>query len=57
MSFWNQIKGAVTDLGDSLTTTVGQFRIKQFADGTMAMCAYVAAADGSIDSAERQNRA
>ncbi|MCA2452954.1 tellurite resistance TerB family protein [Vibrio alginolyticus] len=57
MSFWNQIKGAVTDLGDSLTTTVGQFKNKQFADGTMAMCAYVAAADGSIDSAERQKTA
>ncbi|PQJ71312.1 Tellurite resistance TerB [Vibrio jasicida] len=57
MSFWNQVKGAVSDLGESLNSTIGQFKNKQFADATMAMCAYVAAADGSIDASERQKTA
>lgn len=57
MSFWNQVKGAVSDLSDTLTTTVGQFKNKQFADGTMAMCAFIASADGSIDASERQKTA
>lgn len=38
----------------NLQTQAAKFKNKEFADGTMAMCALIAAADGSIDASERQ---
>ncbi|WP_241249461.1 TerB family tellurite resistance protein [Rhodococcus sp. X156] len=44
-------------MNDQLKTKAGQFKSKEFANASMAMCALIAAADGSIDAAERQKTA
>lgn len=54
MAFWDQLKARVTDLTASLKTNVSKFQNKEFANGSMAMCALIAAADGSITYDERQ---
>ena len=41
-------------MGQQLNTKKGQLKSKEFAQGSMAMCALIAAADGSIDAAEKQ---
>lgn len=38
----------------NLQTSAAKFKNKEFAEGSMAMCALIAAADGSIDAVERQ---
>jgi tellurite resistance protein TerB len=53
VSMWNQLRGRATEMTAQLKTKTGQFRNKEFANGAMAMCALIAAADGSIDNAER----
>ncbi|MTD16336.1 Tellurite resistance TerB [Nakamurella sp. YIM 132087] len=57
MSFWNQLKSKTQEMNSSLKTKAGQFKNKEFAAGSMAMCALIAAADGSIDPQERQKTA
>jgi tellurite resistance protein TerB len=57
MAIWDQLKSRTQDLSQQLTTKAQQFRSKEFANGAMAVCALVAAADGSIDAAERQKTA
>jgi tellurite resistance protein TerB len=57
MSFWNNLKSKTADMNTSLKTKAGQFKNKEFAAGSMAMCALIAAADGSIDPQERQKTA
>jgi len=42
---------------DQLGTKVGQFRSRDFAEASMATCALIAAADGSIDASERSRTA
>jgi tellurite resistance protein TerB len=42
---------------DQLKTKVGQFKSKDFAEASMATCALIAAADGSIDASERSKTA
>nr|WP_308426413.1 TerB family tellurite resistance protein [Nakamurella endophytica] len=44
-------------MNSTLKTKAGQFKNKEFAAGSMAMCALIAAADGSIDPSERQKTA
>ncbi|MEE2030784.1 tellurite resistance TerB family protein [Rhodococcus chondri] len=57
MAFWDQLKAKTTELSSQLKTKTDQFRNKEFANGSMAMCALIAAADGSIDPSERQKTA
>lgn len=57
MAIWDQLKDRTRVLNDQLTTKMGQFRNKDFADASMAMCALISAADGSIEPAERQKTA
>ncbi len=57
MAFWDQLKAKTQTMNDQLKTKAGQFKSKEFANASMAMCALIAAADGSIDAAERQKTA
>ena len=57
MAFWDQLKSRTTELNSQLKTKSGQFRSKEFANATMAMCALIAAADGTIDPSERSKTA
>ena len=57
MAFWDDLKEKVNSMNQNLSTKVSQFKNNDFANATMAMCALVAAADGDIDSSERQKTA
>jgi tellurite resistance protein TerB len=51
MAFWDQLKAKTTELSAQLKTKTktDQFRNKEFANASMAMCALIAAADGNIE--------
>ncbi len=57
MAFFDQLKSRTQEMSGQLKTKAGQFKNKEFAAGSMAMCALIAAADGSIDASERQKTA
>lgn len=57
MALWDQLKTRSKDMSAQLTTKAGQFKNKDFANASMAMCALIAAADGSIEPAERSKTA
>ena len=57
MAFWDSLKLKTREMNTQLATKAGQFKNKEFAAGTMAMCALIAAADGTIDAQERQKTA
>ncbi len=57
MALWDQLKSRTDTMAAQLKTKSGQFRNKEFANGSMAICALIAAADGSIDPSERQKTA
>lgn len=57
MAFFDNLKSRTKDMSTQLKTKAGQFKSKEFANGSMAMCALIAAADGSIDPSERQKTA
>ncbi|PQV62951.1 tellurite resistance protein TerB [Abditibacterium utsteinense] len=57
MSFWDQLKTNAASMNAQLQTKAAQFKNKEFADASMAMCALIAAADGSIDASERAKTA
>jgi tellurite resistance protein TerB len=57
MAFFDQLKSRTQEMSGQLKTKAGQFKSKEFANGSMAMCALIAAADGSIDAAERKKTA
>ena len=57
MPLWDQLRNRTQTLTDQLNTKKDQYRSREFADARMAMCALVAAADGSVDAAERQKTA
>ena len=57
MALWDQVKGRTQSLTEQLQTKKDQFKNKDFAEASMAICALIAAADGSIDAAERQRTA
>ncbi|WP_072691623.1 tellurite resistance TerB family protein [Rhodococcus marinonascens] len=57
MGFWDQLKTKTHELNGQLQTKTAQFKNKEFANGAMAMCALIAAADGRIDASERQKTA
>ena len=53
MSFWNDLKEKAAALNAGLQTNVAKFKNAEFANGCMAMCAMVAAADGSVSGPEK----
>jgi tellurite resistance protein TerB len=53
MSLWNDLKNKAASLNAGLQTSVAKFQNAEFANGCMAMCAMVAAADGSVAGAEK----
>ncbi len=57
MAFWDQLKSKTAEMSGQLKTKASQFQSKEFANASMAMCALIAAADGSIDASERQKTA
>jgi tellurite resistance protein TerB len=57
MALWDQLKSRTQTMNTQLKTKSGQLRNKEFANGSMAMCALIAAADGSIEPSERQKTA
>lgn len=57
MAFWDGLKEKVNNMNKGLATKISQYKNTDFANATMAMCALVAAADGDIDSSERQKTA
>jgi len=54
MSFWEKLKQNVSQINDSLQTNISKFKNNDFAGASMAICALIAAADGTINTAERQ---
>ena len=57
MAFFDQLKSRTQEMSSQLKTKAGQYKSKEFANGSMAMCALIAAADGSIEASERQKTA
>lgn len=57
MALWDQLKARVADMTTQTKTQIGKFKNKEFANASMAMCALIAAADGSIDPDERAKTA
>lgn len=57
MGFLSKLKESAMELQSQLVTQVKQYKNQNFADATMAVCALVAAADGTIDSTERKKTA
>ena len=57
MAFWDSLKTKTADMNAQLKLKTGQFKNKEFAAGSMAMCALIAAADATIDPSERQKTA
>lgn len=57
MALWDQLKQKTGDMSSQLKTKSGQLKNKNFSEASMAMCALVAAADGSIDPEERRKLA
>jgi tellurite resistance protein TerB len=54
MALWDQLKSRTAEMSAQLKTRTAQYKSKEFANASMAMCALIAAADGSVDAAERQ---
>ena len=57
MPLWDQLKQKSQDMSTQLKAKSGQLKNKNFSEAAMAMCALVAAADGSIDPEERRKLA
>lgn len=57
MALWDQLKGKTQEMNGQLKTKSSTLKNKDFAAGSMAICALVAAANGSVDAAERQKTA
>jgi tellurite resistance protein TerB len=54
MALWDQLKQRSQDMSSQLKLKSSQFKNKDFAKASMAMCALIAAADGTIDAEERR---
>ncbi|MCW2538961.1 MAG: Tellurite resistance TerB [Frankiales bacterium] len=57
MALWDQLRSRTQTMSAQLKTKSDQFRNKEFANASMAMCALISAADGSIEPTERQKTA
>ena len=53
MGFLDQLRGGLKNLSTDVSTQVSKFKSNDFAEASMAMCALIAAADGSISSEEK----
>ncbi|TAE73272.1 MAG: Tellurite resistance TerB [Verrucomicrobia bacterium] len=53
MSFWNNLRERAASMSTSLQTNIAKFKNSDFANGTMAMCSMIAAADGSVSGQEK----
>jgi tellurite resistance protein TerB len=57
MALWDQLKERALDMTSQAKTQVGKHKNKEFADASMAVCALIAAADGTISGEERRKTA
>ena len=57
MGFLDQLKTNAQAMNAQLQTKASQFKNADFANGCMAMCALIAAADGSVDASEKSKTA
>ena len=53
----DKLKAAILAGKDTLTKEIGKFKNRAFMEATVAGCALVAAADGSVSSEEKQKMA
>ncbi|GGX82142.1 tellurite resistance TerB family protein [Streptomyces anandii] len=54
MALWDRIKESATQMQTQMVAKKNDLKSGAFRDASMAMCALVAAADGTIDPSERQ---
>ncbi|MFD7511004.1 tellurite resistance TerB family protein [Streptomyces sp. NPDC059853] len=54
MALWDRIKDSAQNMQSQLVAKKNDLKSGAFRDASMAMCALVAAADGSVDPVERQ---
>ncbi|MER7687506.1 TerB family tellurite resistance protein [Streptomyces sp. NPDC097610] len=54
MALWDRIKESASTMQTQLVAKKNDLKSGAFRDASMAMCALVAAADGSVDPSERQ---
>jgi tellurite resistance protein TerB len=54
MALWDRLKETASTMQTQLESKKNELKSGSFRDASMAMCALVAAADGTIDPAERQ---
>ncbi|MEU3998087.1 TerB family tellurite resistance protein [Streptomyces fungicidicus] len=54
MALWDRLKESASQMQTQLTAKKNDLKSGAFRDASMAMCALVAAADGTVDPAERQ---
>ncbi|HSP39002.1 MAG TPA: TerB family tellurite resistance protein [Frankiaceae bacterium] len=54
MALWNQLRNQTQSMQQTLNAKKNDFKSGAFRDATMAMCALIAAADGSVDPEERR---
>jgi tellurite resistance protein TerB len=54
MALWNQIRNQAQSVQTAAMAKAKDFKSGAFRDSTMAMCALIAAADGSVDAEERR---
>jgi tellurite resistance protein TerB len=54
MALWDRLKESASTMQNQLIAKKNDLKSGAFRDSSMAMCALVAAADGTVDPAERQ---
>ncbi|MGW6056260.1 tellurite resistance TerB family protein [Streptomyces sp. NPDC055189] len=54
MALWDRVKESASTMQTQLVAKKNDLKSGAFRDSSMAMCALVAAADGTIDASERQ---
>jgi tellurite resistance protein TerB len=54
MALWDRLKETASSMQTQLESKKNELKSGAFRDASMAMCALVAAADGTIDASERQ---
>ncbi|MFF5715797.1 tellurite resistance TerB family protein [Streptomyces buecherae] len=54
MALWDKLKESASSMQTQLTAKKNDLKSGAFRDASMAMCALVSAADGSVDPSERQ---
>ncbi|MEV5885235.1 TerB family tellurite resistance protein [Streptomyces sp. NPDC052020] len=54
MALWDRVKESASQMQTQLMAKKNDLKSGAFRDASMAMCALVAAADGTVDPAERQ---